>query len=224
MQELIKIEQGENLEQLVSARDLYEFLESKQDFTDWIKNRIEKYGFIENENFTLHKFMVGKNWKHDYILKLDTAKEIAMVEGNEKGRQARLYFIEIEKYWNSPDKIMAKALQIANKTINDYQKQILEYKPKAEFYDDIMQSDDTIDIGQLAKTLNVNGIGRNKLFEILREKKILDRRNIPYQNFVDAGYFRTIETSYTSGGDTKIHIKTVVFQKGVDYIRKILKK
>ena len=168
--------------------------------------------------------MVGKNWKHDYILKLDTAKEIAMVEGNEKGRQARLYFIEIEKAWNTPALVMARALQIANKELEEHRAKVLEYKPKADFYDEIMQSDDTIDIGQLAKTLNINGIGRNKLFEILREKKILDRRNIPYQNFVDAGYFRTIETSYTSGGDTKIHIKTVVYQKGVDYIRKILKK
>ncbi|WP_297639059.1 antA/AntB antirepressor family protein [uncultured Clostridium sp.] len=72
--ELIKIknEKGVNL---VSARELHKILESKQDFTTWIKSRIEKYGFVEDEDFTFHKFMEGKNWKHDYILKLDMDDE-----------------------------------------------------------------------------------------------------------------------------------------------------
>ncbi len=96
MQELIKVTE-QNGEQLVSARELHEFLESKQDFTTWIKSRIEKYGFVENEDFTLHKFMVGKSIAHDYILKLDMAKELSMVEGNEKGSQARRYFLNCEK-------------------------------------------------------------------------------------------------------------------------------
>ena len=96
--ELIKIETNDNDERLVSGRDLHDFLESRQDFTDWIKNRIEKYGFVENYNFTINlgKSTGGRPTK-EYILKLDMAKEIAMVEGNEKGKQARLYFIECEK-------------------------------------------------------------------------------------------------------------------------------
>lgn len=97
MNELIKVTQNNNGEQLVSARELYEFLGSKQDFTTWIKNRIEKYDFVENVDYTLHKFMEGKNWKHDYVIKLDMAKELSMVENNDKGKQARRYFIECEK-------------------------------------------------------------------------------------------------------------------------------
>lgn len=96
MQELIKVTE-ENGEQLVSARDLHDFLESKQDFTTWIKSRVEKYGFLENEDFTFHKFMVGKSIAHDYILKIDMAKELSMVEGNEKGSLARRYFLNCEK-------------------------------------------------------------------------------------------------------------------------------
>lgn len=97
MNELIRIKLNENGENIVSARELHEFLGSRQDFTTWLKSRIDKYGFVEDEDFTLHKKMVGKTWKHDYILKLDMAKELSMVEANEKGQLARKYFIEIEK-------------------------------------------------------------------------------------------------------------------------------
>ena len=105
MKELIMITESEEGEKLVSARELFEFLGSKRDFTTWIKDRIDKYGFVENEDFTLHKFVEGKTWKHDYILKIDIAKEISMVEGNEKGRQARKYFIACERKLKETNKV-----------------------------------------------------------------------------------------------------------------------
>lgn len=99
-----------------------------------------------------------------------------------------------------------------------------EMKPKADFYDDVTGSSDTIEIGEVAKVLNC-GIGRNKLFDLLRKEKVLMKNNIPKQHFVDEGYFRVIETKYTKpNGDVSINLKTVVYQKGVDYIRKLLKK
>ena len=101
MQELIKISTTENGSQVVSARELHKFLESKQQFADWIKDRIDKYGFIENQDFEVFQnFMKNPNGGRplkEYALTLDMAKELAMVEGNEKGRQARRYFIECEK-------------------------------------------------------------------------------------------------------------------------------
>jgi phage anti-repressor protein len=96
MQELIKIEKRNGIE-TVNARDLWEFIESKQDFSTWIKNRIEKYLFVENEDFTLHKFVVGKATQIDYYISIDMAKELAMVENNLKGKEARQYFIECER-------------------------------------------------------------------------------------------------------------------------------
>lgn len=99
-----------------------------------------------------------------------------------------------------------------------------EMKPKAEFYNDVTGSSDTIEIGEVAKVLNCR-IGRNKLFDFLRKEKVLMKNNIPKQHFVDEGYFRVIETKYTKpNGDVSINLKTVVYQKGVDYIRKLLKK
>lgn len=102
--------------------------------------------------------------------------------------------------------------------------QVNEMKPKAEFYDDVTGSTDTIDIGSVAKVLNIPNMGRNKLFAFLRENKILNRRNEPYQEYVDKGYFRQIETSWEHNGTTHINLKTVVFQKGLDFIRQTIAK
>lgn len=97
-------------------------------------------------------------------------------------------------------------------------------KPKAEFFDAVAGSKDAIDVGQAAKVLNF-GKGRTTLFKILREEKILDKDNIPYQEYIDRGYFRTVEQKYSKpDGSTHINIKTLVYQKGLDYIRKILKE
>lgn len=108
-------------------------------------------------------------------------------------------------------------------TIETQKTKIAEDAPKVDFYDRVTESSDCIDIGQCAKVLNVHGIGRNKLFEILRQKKILNEHNQPYQKYVDCGYFRIIETSFNlPDGTQKINLKTVVFQKGVDFIRKMI--
>lgn len=96
MQELIKITSKEG-KQLVNARELHEFLENKRKFSDWIKQRIEQYGFVENEDFTIHKFVNGKATQVDYAITVEMAKELSMVENNEKGSQARKYFIQCEK-------------------------------------------------------------------------------------------------------------------------------
>lgn len=231
MNELIKVTQNNNGEQLVSARELYEFLGSKQDFTTWIKNRIEKYDFIENVDYTLHKKMEGKTWKHNYVIKLDMAKELSMVENNDKGKQARRYFIECEKQLKQQFKVpttFKEALQLAleqQERIEALELKQAEDRPKVEFYNEVTESKDTIDIGTVAKVLNIKGVGRNKLFEILRDKKILMPNNQPYQRYIDNGWFRQIESKFNlPNGDIKINIKTVVFQKGVDGIRKVLKE
>ena len=95
--------------------------------------------------------------------------------------------------------------------------------PKAEFFDAVTDSKSAISIGEVAKVLDM-GIGQNKLFAFLRERKILDRQNIPYQEYIDRGYFRTIEQKYDVRGEVRISIKTLVFQKGIDFIRKQLQK
>ena len=233
MNELIKVEINENQEPVISGRELHEKLEIDTPFRIWFPRMCE-YGFSENIDYTPYIFVHPKNNQEtiDYILKLDMAKEISMIQRNEKGKQIRKYFIEVEKEFNSPDKIMARGLLIADKTIKEQKTLIsnLEYKiekdkNKVEFYDDVVDSTTTFEISKVAKMLNFIQVGRNNLFEILREQGILQRDNTPYQNYVDRGWFRLIETKYTKpNGDVQLNYKTVVYQKGIEHIAKLLKR
>lgn len=205
------------------------FLEVKTAYKDWFPRMCE-YGFEEGKDFCSFLSKTQGRPQTNHLLTLDMAKELAMLQRTDKGKEARQYFLQVEKDWNSPEKVMARALKIAQKTLEetkiklaDANKVIEEQKPKADFYDDVTGSEDTIDIKSVAKLLNVPKMGSNKLFAFLRENKILNHKNEPYQYFVDRGYFRQIESSWEHEGTTHITLKTVVFQKGVDFIRKLLR-
>lgn len=123
----------------------------------------------------------------------------------------------------SDAELMAKALLVAQRTIENKNKQITEMKPKAEFYDTVANSESLLSIGDVAKTLDM-GIGRNKLFALLRNKGILNANNIPYQRYVDAGYFALVESSFMVDVNQVVKTTTYVKQKGIDYIQKLLAK
>ncbi len=124
----------------------------------------------------------------------------------------------------SPEQIVANALIVAQKIIADKDRLLAEQKPKVDFYDAVTGSDKAIDMGQVSKLLNIDGFGRTRLFKFLRDRNVLDGRNIPYRRFIEQGYFRVIESKFDlSDGSVGINLKTVVYQKGVDFIRKILK-
>lgn len=128
---------------------------------------------------------------------------------------------------NKVPQTFAEALRLAaeqQEQIEAQQKLIEVQTPKAEFYDDVVESKDSLPMDKTAKTLNM-GIGRNKLFALLRDEKILMRNNTPYQQYVDSGWFRCVESKFSKpNGDICINVKTVVLQKGLDGIRKLLRK
>jgi len=120
-------------------------------------------------------------------------------------------------------RIIAQAQQFMTDMIERLSEQNDEMRPKAEFYDQVTDSTDAIDMGTASKVLNIPGYGRNSLFKELRDQGILQENNMPYQTYIDRGYFRTIEQKFTKpDGSTNINIKTVVYQKGLDYIRKAI--
>lgn len=228
--ELIKITETGG-QRAVSARDLHEFLEVKNHFTQWIEDNINQ--FEENIDYQAVKVFlnasngIGGTYKQDWVLTLDCAKQLAMMSKVPKGTIARKYFIECEKKVQSLLPTTYKdALKALLEQVEENEKKtkaIEEMKPKADFFDAVTESTDTIDLGELAKVLNI-GIGRNKLFEVLRKEGILMKGNIPKQTHISNGWFKLVECKFETSNGTHIHLKPVVFQKGVDGIRKILNK
>lgn len=220
MNELLKVN-DEN--QTVSARSIYKELEVEKRFSAWFETNSQ--GFIKGEDFRGAYLKVqsnqygGEKELQDYECSIDMAKHICLMSRTEKGKKCRQYLIDIEKAWNTPEQILARALKVADQTIASLNSKIKVLEPKAEFFDAVAESKDVISLAEAAKVLEL-GIGRNKLFEFLRKEKILQRDNQPYQKYVDLGYFRTIEQKYTVGDEVRINIKTLVYQKGLDYIRK----
>lgn len=144
MNELIKIEINENNEQVVSGRELYKFLEVKTRYNDWINKRIKEYGFIKNIDFvtiTQKKVTAQGNASEyiDHFLKINMAKELTMIENNEKGRVLRKYFIDCENKWNSPEMILMKANQIQGRMIENYKKELDEIKLELEYKNEIIE-------------------------------------------------------------------------------------
>lgn len=232
--ELIKIQENEKGNQVVSARDIYQYLESKQDFSTWIKKRIIEGDFVENQDFiSLHKKMEANNATlKEYIITLDMAKHLGLMERNNKGKELRKYFIACEKKLKEMNsfqvpKTLSQALLLASQQAEQIENLQLEKKenaPKVNFFNTVAASESTMTFEEVAKTINL-GFGRNNLFEFLRKEKVLQPNNIPYQKFVDKGYFKLIEGGfYDSKGKFKITYKTVVFQKGVDFIIKLIQK
>ena len=235
MNELIKIEER-NGEQLVSGRELHQFLESSERFSRWWE-RMLSYGFKENEDFTsVQKSTVVNNGAKkeigDYIMKLSMAKELSMIQRNEKGKQAREYFIKCEEAWNSPEMILARASQIQAKMLETWkdkvillEKKIEEDKPKVIFAGAVETSKTSILIGELAKLIKQNGydIGQKRLFAWLRENGYLIKSgrtdyNMPTQKAMDMGLFEIKETAIThSDGHITVNKTPKVTGKGQIY-------
>ena len=182
MQELIKVTK-ENGEQLVSARELHEFLESKQEFTNWFKNRIEKYGFLENEDFMTILSKSGGRPQTNYILKLDMAKELSMVEANEKGSQARRYFIECEK--KALKQIPVNYLEALKQLVVSEEKRIEAERTNAI----LMHISKNYTMTEIAKELNLKSA--TELNKKLNELKIQYKQNgtwVLYSKYANLGY------------------------------------
>lgn len=225
MNELLKINTTDAERITVSARDLHEALEVKTQFKDWFPRMCE-YGFEDGKDFcSFLSESTGGRPSQDAQITVDMAKEIAMLQRTEKGKEVRKYFIQIEKEWNSPERVMARALTIANKTIETLKIENSEMKPKALFADAVASSKTSILIGQLAKILTQNGyqIGQNRLFEKLRNDGFLSSRkgadwNMPQQRYVEQGIFEIKESTHLDGNGVNITTKTVtVTGKGQQY-------
>lgn len=228
MNELINVTLNDNHEPVVSGRQLHEALEVKTKYSDWF-NRMIDYGFAENQDFLLLKNEQqtgrGGHNRVDHIIKLDMAKEIAMIQRTERGKQVRQYFIQVEKDFNSPEKIMARALLMADKKVHQLEAKIEADRPKVLFAEAVSASHSSILVGELAKLLKQNGVdmGANRLFNWLRAHGYLIKRNgrdwnMPTQKSVEMGLIRVKETSIThADGHITVSKTPLVTGKGQQY-------
>ena len=236
MDELLKIDLNENQEPIISGRELHQVLEVKTKYKDWFPRMVE-YGFIENADYIAmaQKRATAQGNETTYIdhaLKLDMAKEIAMIQRNEKGKQVRQYFIQVEKEYNSPEKIMARALNIANKQLEtltlvnkQQEQQIKELQPKATYYDLILQCPDLLSVTQIAKDYGKGGAWLNKkLNELGIQYKHRDTWLL-YSKYADKGYTSSTTHDYAdSKGDIHSRLHTYWTQKGRLFIYEQLKR
>jgi anti-repressor protein len=229
MNELINITLNGNHEPVVSARDLHKGLGVKSKYNDWLKRMLD-YGFAEGTDFVAiaQKKVTAQGNQSEFIehvFNLDSAKEIAMIQRNDKGKEVRKYFIQVEKDFNSPEKIMARALLLADKKVHQLEAQIEADKPKVLFADAVSASHTSILVGELAKLLKQNGvdIGATRLFTWLRNHGYLIKRNgrdwnMPTQKSVELGLIRVKETSIThSDGHITVSKTPLVTGKGQQY-------
>jgi anti-repressor protein len=244
MNELIKVNTDGD-RPTVSARLLHEFLGVKEKYTDWFK-RMVGYGFTENVDFALvSEKTETNNPKNPYTvltnhqLTIDMAKELCMIQRTERGKQARQYFLEVERKWNSPQAIVARALQITSKQLEEAKGQVSDLqvenkklldqaeadRPKVLFAYSVQASKTSVLVRELAKILHQNGIdiGEKRLFTWLRENGYLIKQkgsdyNMPTQRSMELKIFEIKESTVnTPDGKTLITRTPKVTGKGQVY-------
>lgn len=238
MKELIPITYH-NDNPAVSARDLHEFLEAGARYGDWFP-RMCGYGFTEGQDFNLLKIEKVQNeggrmvtrMVDDAILTIDMAKEICMLQRNEKGKQARQYFLQLERDWNSPEKVMARALKIADRRIksleaeNAAQRQaIADFQPIRQYVDTILSSPRTLTTTQIAADYNLSAKKLNKILHEEGIQRCVNGQWILYKQHMGKGYTKSRTIQITrSGGWPDTILQTEWTQSGRILIHGILTK
>ena len=241
MEELVKISLNDEKEQVVEGRELHKFLEVKSRYNDWINRKIEKYEFIENIDFvaiTQKRVTAQGNETTfvEHILKLSMAKELAMLENNEKGKQARLYFIKCEEeykkqkqnmlpqdYIQALEKLLESEKEKEKLRLENIQQkqQLVEYEPKVTYYDLVLKSPNLMTITLIAKDYGKSGQWLNKF---LNGKGVQYKQSgtwLLYQKYAQMGYTKSETFIDKKTGFTKLNIKWT--QKGRLFIYELMK-
>lgn len=224
MEELMKISY-ESGQPTVSARELHEGLDIKTPYTMWFE-RMAEYGFTDGKDFfTKMLESTGGRPSVDHAMTVDMAKQICMIQRTEQGRTYRQYLLDLEKAWNTPEQVFARALKMADQTINRLQSDITRMRPKEIFADAVTASHTSILVGDMAKLLKQNGVdmGAQRLFTWLRDNGYLIRRkgadwNMPTQRSMEMGLFEIKESTHLNGNGCNVTTRTPkVTGKGQQY-------
>ena len=221
---------------LFLARDVAEWIEYSKN-SNGAYNISSMLRTVDDDEKLVLKILISGQNRDMLFLTEDGLYEVLMQSTKPIAREFKKQVKEIlksirkngmyakDELLDNPDLLIevATRLKLEKEKVKQLQQRVIEMKPKEDFYDAVTQSSETCDFAQAAKILNFKGIGRNKLFEILRDKEILRPNNQPYQKYVDSGWFKVVEVSSVDRyGDLRLFYKTVIYQKGLDKISKIL--
>ena len=236
MNQLITTSTNESGEIIVSGRELHEFLGVNTRYDIWF-NRMKDYGFVENVDFVdvVQKRTTSHGREHDMIdhaLKLDMAKEVSMIQRNERGKQARQYFIEVEKRWNDPDMIIKRAHEILERKVATLttanlmlEQQVRELKPKADYVDSILKNKGLVAIGQIAKDYGMSAMKMNELLHKLKVQYKQSGQWLLYAKYQAKGYTHSETINIThKDGSPDVRMNTTWTQKGRLFLYELLKK
>lgn len=233
MSQLISTHSNENGNLLVSGRDLHEFLQVKTPYTQWFDRMVE-YGFVENVDFILvSQKSATNNPKNPYTtiidhhIKVEMGKEIAMIQRNERGKQARQYFLELERHWNSPEMVIKRAHEFLEKKVADLKTENLvliqqnnELQPKASYYDMVLQNKSLLSVSKIAKDYGMSAVTLNRKLNELGVQYKQGDIWLLYAKYQDKGYTQTT-THVIDADNSKINTKWT--QKGRLFIYDLLK-
>ncbi len=216
-----------NQGQAVSARELFKNLKAKGDFSTWCK-RMFDYGFVENVDYSLIK--IGERNAHnktDYVLSIDCAKEISMLQRTEVGKAARLYFIEQEKKALNPYANLNKVDMLRLALESEERNQLLEEQikiqaPKVSYVDKVLDSKAVYVTNQIAKELGTSAVSLNRM---LNKAKVIYKQNgtwLLYAKYQNKNYTKTKTYTYTdSEGNQKTSMQLVWLERGRQFIHEL---
>ena len=215
----------------VLARDLHEFLEVKTPYHKWFPRMCE-YGFSENVDYAVtdnfvHNSAGGPQHQQDAQLTISMAKEICMLQRNERGKQARQYFLKIEEMWNDPDRVIARGYALLQKKVQVLEEKIKEDSPKVLWAEQCLKSKTNMTVEEFSKVIFQKEdieMGRNKTFAYLRKKKLLRSTNLPYQRYMDQGWFVVTVNLIATDRGTFQNKQTLITPKGQQAILKMIKE
>lgn len=239
MENLIEIKTNKNMEVVISGRELHEKLGIETRYNDWIKRMID-YGFTENIDFVAitqkrATAQGNKTTYNDHIIKIDMAKEICMIQRNEKGKIFRQYFIQVEKDYNSPEKTMARAIIYSSEKIKELEidnkklledNQVLEFKvkelePIKDYYDEILNSKGTMKSSQIAADYDISAVKLNRILNGQGFIRKIGDQWILYKKYMGKGYTKSETYEFSKENYKPL---TVWTQKGRLKIHEILTK
>lgn len=234
MNQLIPTHSNDNGNLLVSGRELHEFLEVGTQYTKWFERMVE-YGFIENVDFILvSQKRPTNNPKNpftditDHHIKIEMAKELCMIQRNEKGRQARMYFLELEQKWNSPEMVIKRAHEFLQKKVESLTTENLvllqqnnELQPKATYYDMVLQNKSLLSVSKIAKDYGMSAVSLNRKLNELGVQYKQGNIWLLYAKYQDKGYTQT--STHVIDAD-KSNITTKWTQKGRLFLYDLLKQ